>query len=139
MAEINCRFFSGYKPCPRSHSCDPTCLSRDIAQIRILLIHLGALGAVLRSTALLPAIKRKFPSSHITWVTQAPAQHLLMCHPSIDRVRTLDSSDLLELSALEFDIAFVVDKSLLAAAVLKSTQADFVYGFVLSISTSFCS
>jgi heptosyltransferase-2 len=96
---------------------------------RILIIHLEALGAVLRSTALLPAIRRKFAGAHITWVTQKPADQLLKNNPFIDRVLTTSSDDLLQLSALEFDVAFVVEKGLKAAGVLKQTKADLVYGF----------
>lgn len=94
-----------------------------------MIVHLGALGAVVRSTSLLRAIKRKFPASAITWVTDAPAHLLLQGHPLIDRVLTTQEKDMLQLSALEFDAAFVIDKSLKAVGVLKRTQADLVYGF----------
>ena len=95
------------------------------------MIHLGALGAVVRSTSLLKAMKRKYPGAQLTWVTDAPAHHLLKNHPAIDRVLTTSESDLLQLSALEFDIAFVVDKSLKAAGVLKRAQVDQVFGFTV--------
>ena len=107
----------------------------SVPSTRILLIHLGALGAVLRSTALLPAIRRKFPNCHITWVTSKPADQLLKNNSMIDRVFTTDNADLLGLSALEFDIALCVDKSLEAAGVLKRTYADFVYGFAVIPAT----
>ncbi len=107
----------------------------NVPSTRILLIHLGALGAVLRSTALLPAIRRRFPNCHITWVTSKPADQLLKNNSMIDRIFTTDNADLLGLSALEFDIALCVDKSLEAAGVLKRTYADFVYGFAVVPST----
>lgn len=107
----------------------------NVPSTRILLVHLGALGAVLRSTALLPSIRRKFPNCHITWVTSKPADQLLKNNPLIDRVFTTENSDLLGLSALEFDIALCVDKSLEAAGVLKRTYADFVYGFAVVPAT----
>jgi heptosyltransferase-2 len=102
----------------------------DRPRVRILLVHLGAMGAVVRSTSLLAAIKRKFPSSHLTWVTQAPMHLLLQGHPRIDRVLTTSLEDQLALRALNFDVAFVIDKSLAASGVLRMTQADLVYGFV---------
>lgn len=107
----------------------------SVPSTRILLVHLGALGAVLRSTALLPAIRRKFPNAHLTWVTAKPADQLLKNNNLIDRVLTTDNADLLALSVLEFDIALCVDKSLEAAGVLKRTYADFVYGFAVVPST----
>lgn len=129
MAVLECRHFSGYKPCGLSERCDDSCPRKDLVVNRLLLIHLGALGAVARSTALIAPLRRKFPKAHLTWVTQRPADQLLRNHPSIDRVLTTDPSDLLQLRALDFDVAFVVDKSLAASGVLAMTEADLVYGF----------
>ncbi len=129
MAMINCRYFSGYKPCPKSELCDEACDHLDVPTISILLVHLGALGAVVRSTSLLKAIKRKFPGCMITWVTDAPAHRLLQSHPAIDRVLTTSEEDMLQLSTLEFEVAYVVDKSLKAAGVVRRTTVDQIYGF----------
>ncbi len=101
----------------------------DVPALSILIVHLGALGAVVRSTSLLAAMKRKFPRSMITWITDAPAHKLLKNHPGIDRVLTTSEADLLALSSLEFEIAFVVDKSLKASGIVKRTTVDKVYGF----------
>jgi heptosyltransferase-2 len=128
---INCRHFNGYKPCGKSAICDALCPHLSVPTTRILIVHLEALGAVVRSTALLPAIRRRFPGCHLTWVTQKPADQLLANNPLIDRVLTTTSEDLLALSALEFDVALVVDKGLKSAGVLKATRADLVYGFTI--------
>src|SRR5262245_21931614 len=119
---VDCRHFSGYKPCGRSDVCDQNCPQLDIPRVRILVVHLEALGAVLRSTALLPSIKRKFPSSHITWVTKRPGQDLLMQNPLVDRVLALDHETLPTLEALSFDIGFSVDKSLSACALIQQAK-----------------
>lgn len=134
MARTECRYFNGYKPCGRSAHCDLGCTNFAPRGLSLLVIHLEALGAVVRATSILPAIKRKFPQSHITWVTQAPAQQLLLHNPYIDRVLTTHSNDLLALQALEFDVSLVVDKSLRATGVLKHTRAELVYGFVANSS-----
>lgn len=135
MAIVDCRFFSGYKPCGKSEICDLLCPSMSIPATRVLLIHLEALGAVVRSTSLLPAIKRKYPDSHITWVTQKPADDLLRLNPLIDRVLTTEPADLLQLAALEFDVGLCVDKSLKASGVLRQTKVGQVFGFVASART----
>ena len=135
MAASDCKHFTGYKPCGKSSLCDELCPSYFKPQISILIIHLGALGAVVRSTSLLKAIKRKYPSSIVTWVTDAPADRLLQNHPLIDRVMTSAEKDLLQLAAVEFDIAYVIDKSLKAVGVLKKTTVDQVYGFTADPKT----
>lgn len=128
--KMDCRFFTGTKPCGFNLQCDAHCTTYQPVRMRILLIHLGALGAVVRSTSLLKSIHEKYPQSHLTWVTEASAQPLLLGHPRIDQVLTLRMEDLLTLSAQTFDIAFVIDKSLKAAGVLKWTEARKVFGFV---------
>jgi heptosyltransferase-2 len=130
MALTGCRYFSGYKPCGKSANCNESCVHKDIPTTSILIVHLGAIGAVARSTSLLPAIKRKYPSSRIYWITDAPADQLLKNNNYIDRVLTSDFEGLMTLKAMEFDVGFVIDKSLKAQGLLKSTQVDIVYGFV---------
>lgn len=125
----SCRYFSGYKPCGKNSFCNVSCPHKSIPSTHLLIVHLGAIGAVVRATSILKSMKRKYPGSHITWITDAPSDQLLKHHPLIDRVLTTKNEDILSLSALEFDIAFVVDKSLKAAGVLKHTSVDQVFGF----------
>lgn len=136
MEMLNCRHFNGYKPCGLSDSCSSQCQHYDAIEHRLLVVHLEALGAVLRATCLLPALRRKYPRAHITWVTQAPAQHLLLGNPFIDRLLTTSNDDLLALSALSFDAAFVVDKSLKASGVVeRCAHVDQVFGFKVDAQT----
>lgn len=129
MYEIKCRYFNGYKPCERNSKCDRSCSHRDVPQTSILLVHLGAMGAVLRSTALLPMIKRKYPSSYITWVTEEQSRPLLENNPWVDRVLGLSARDQLILAAMKFDVGFFIDKSPEVAGLQKLTKPARSYGF----------
>ena len=93
------------------------------------MVHLGALGSVVRSTALLPTIHRRYPKCRLIWVTDSPAHQILRGHPMIDQVLTTSDSDLLELASWNFEIAMVIDKSRKASGVLKRLQVDKVFGF----------
>lgn len=128
MYQTGCRHFSGYRPCKKNSHCNESCPSLEIPQMNLLIVHLGAMGSVLRATALLPMIQKKYPKSHITWVTETPA--LLENHPQIDRVISVKESDLIQLAALEFDVALILDKSLFAASIVEmAKKVDFIYGF----------
>ena len=129
MPVTDCRFFNGYRPCAKNKNCDTRCTSVSIPSVRIVVVHLEALGAVLRSTALLKPMHSKFPACHVTWVTTKSARPLIENNPLIDQIFTTEAGDLIALSALEFDIAYGIDKSLKAAGVLKLIKADLVYGF----------
>ena len=100
--------------------------------VNILIISLEALGAVLRTTCLLEPIKRKFPQSHITWVTLPGAHHLLGQNPLIDRVIKLQAETVPLLQYLKFDLLFAVDKSLQAGALAEIVDAKQKFGFGLS-------
>ena len=129
MAQIDCQRFSGYKPCGLNDHCNSSCPHYKPAGPQILLIHLGALGAVLRSTALLASIRKKHPGCSITWVTERPADQLLKNLPQVDRVLTLDTAHLVALTSLSFDVAYCVDKSLSATGLERFVRAKLWLGF----------
>ena len=130
--ESSCRHFTGYKPCQYSEggrACNSQCPQRDIVVQNILLIHLGALGSVVRSTAMLSLIRKKYPGAAIHWVTQAPAHELLLGHPLIDHVYTTSNEDLLRAQAFDFDVSLCVDKSLTSSAIVRLLRARKRFGF----------
>lgn len=127
--EFKCRHFSGYKPCALNNQCDSSCPTREVVDQRILFVHLGALGAVVRSTALLSEMKKRHPHSHLTWVTDKPADQILRGHPLVDLVLTTDFSDYYKMNSVEYDLAYVIDKSVAAAGLVKSLKVKKILGF----------
>lgn len=83
----------------------------------------------MRSTALLPALHRKYPGAAVTWVTAKSSLPLLAENPLLDQVLSSNHEDLLKLRAFHFDVAICIDKSLEAVGILKSTNYRKLYGF----------
>jgi len=132
--KLDCIHFEGSKPCAKTKSfCKINCPFYVQKGPSILIIHLGALGAVVRSTGLLPLIHGQFPNAQITWVTDVLPSKLLKNHPRISRVLTVQLTEMLSLNNLEFDFAFVVDKDLISSGVLRQTKAKKVFGFISDI------
>ena len=129
LANLDCRHFTGYKPCGRNPTCEGCTKSEPVGK-RLAIVHLEAYGAVARSTVLLPAIKRSFPSSHVTWITKPGVADLLRGHPMVDRVLTTGPEDLTRLRAYDFDLAFILDKSTLAANLLDAARVTERRGFI---------
>jgi heptosyltransferase-2 len=128
----DCRHFGGYKPCrPDRRDCRD-CPDHAPRGHRILLINLDSMGDVLRTTAVLPPLKRRHPVSHLTWVTLPRAAPLLERNPLVDRILPADASLPFILAALEFDSAYNVDKGLPSAAMLETARAAEKKGFGLS-------
>src|SRR5579862_4755745 len=60
--------------------------------MRVALIKVGALGDVLRTTALLPGFRRLHPSLELTWITAKAALPLVSSHPDVSEA--VDLNDL---------------------------------------------
>lgn len=124
----DCRHYTGYRPCRRAESC-VGCEAYDPRGTRILIIKLGAMGDVLRTTCLLPILRREFTPCHITWITAPESRELLAGNPAIDRLLTLRIEDVLALEIEHFDYAFNFDKDAEALALAVRVNARVRRGF----------
>ncbi len=124
----DCRLFNGYRPCAHGGQC-ASCDRFEGVDLDVLLINLDALGDVLRTTALLPAIRRRYPRARITWLTRSRALPLLEGNPDIDRVLVLGVESDILLRTLHFDVVLNADKSMIAGAVAMQVHAKERRGF----------
>jgi ADP-heptose:LPS heptosyltransferase len=129
--KLDCRFYLGDRPC-RHHADCAACDHYVPMGRRVVVIKLAAAGDVLRATAILPPLKKKFDSSHVTWVADATALPLLEGNPFVDRAMPMGFETWLVLSREKFDLAVCLDKEPRAAALLMSVDADTRLGFGLS-------
>jgi heptosyltransferase-1 len=63
---------------------------RSLTARRIAIIKPSALGDVVQTLPLLPALRKRFPGSWITWVIQRELSDLVSEHPDLDDVLTVD-------------------------------------------------
>jgi heptosyltransferase-2 len=127
----DCRLFTGYKPCVPYKLCEG-CQDRVPMGTRILLVNLDALGTVLATTAQLPAIKRCYPNSHVTWITRKNALPLLINNPFIDHLVEWNDENRMVLLQQNFELALNADKSRPAAAFMNLVNAGIKRGFGLN-------
>lgn len=92
--------------------------------MRILIIKLGAKGDVVRTLSLLPAIRRRFPNSEITWVTKPGISELLSKQKGIDKVLAIPCEP-----EGQFDVAYNLDIEREATELLEKANAKEKYGF----------
>jgi ADP-heptose:LPS heptosyltransferase len=127
-----CKHFNGYKPCFPNTRCYGECVDFSAIGTKILIVNLDAMGNVLVTTSLLPAIKRKYPTSSIYWITLKNAAPLLQNIPLLDRVYTWEPGSWLVLQQMEFDVVLNIDKSQLSCAFTNSLRAKQKLGFGLN-------
>lgn len=128
----DCKHFTGYKPCFPGTNCLDECVEPQPRGTKILIINLEAMGNVLVTTSLLPAIKQKYKQSTIYWITLKNAYRLLDNNPLIDKVLIWEPESWLKLQTLQFDIVMNIDKSQQAGAFIMSLQAKKKLGYGLN-------
>jgi ADP-heptose:LPS heptosyltransferase len=128
--KFDCKHFRGEIPCTPNKLRDkvcPTCDEYEQVGTNILIIKLGAIGDVIRSTPLLVRLKREFPSSHITWITHTPE---ILPNGHINEVYDFEFSCIYKVSNTEYDIAINLDKDREACMLLKNVKAKRKFGFI---------
>jgi heptosyltransferase-2 len=95
---------------------------------RVLIIKLGAIGDVIRTTPLLRRLRAERPGSYITWLTHTPA---ILPQAEIEEILKFDFASALQLQGREFDVVINLDKEKEACALLNTIKAKEKYGYSL--------
>lgn len=135
MLRTDCRWFRGDLPCRphKQHGVHCTddrgepCAHFEPQSGRILIIKLGAIGDVIRTTPLLHRLRKLYPRSAIWWLTLTPE----VVPAVVDLVLPFTPASLLTLQATSFDFVFNFDKDREACALTAALQASVKKGFTL--------
>ncbi len=128
---VDCRRFTGYKPCAPGMRCLAGCPDFEPVGARILIVNLDAMGNVLVTTSILAALKRKYPASRVSWITLGNAAPLLRNNQYVDEIFLWEPESWLVLQRMTFDVALNVDKSRRSGAFVASVEAKEKLGFGL--------
>lgn len=131
---FDCRFFVGDRPCTwhKATGVLCTCEHYQRAEQRILIIKLDAMGDVLRTTALLPALAEAHPGASITWVTRRESRPLLERSPYVTETLEYGPDALLQLQVRTFDRVINLDTGKTSAALARMASAKQKDGFILN-------
>lgn len=132
----DCLHFKGDVPClPHKESgyhCKDCPAYTKISK-KILIIKLGAIGDVIRTTPLISTYRSLYPDCKITWLTMTPA---ILPSGKINEILKFDYASALYLQNAEFDIAINLDKEKEASALLLRVNAKEKYGYILKDNVS---
>ena len=132
MIKIDCVFFRGDKPCQYQRLCED-CPHYKPFPTQILIIKGRAMGDVLRTTALLPGLKRKYSQSHITWLVDEESTALLLNNPFIDRIVPFQWQETLRFLEEEYDILISLDKEIPSTALATKIRSKEKFGFGINV------
>ncbi len=133
--KIDCRHFRGDVPCkPHKqfgvHCVDTQgndCTHYDRVDTHILIIKLGAIGDVIRTTPILHALKSRYPHSKIYWLTLTPE----VLPSVVDEKLDFSLKNIVTLRSLHFDLLINLDKDREACALATQIAATAKRGFIL--------
>ncbi len=132
IIHTDCAHYRGSAPC-HFHKRDgrpcPGCKDYAPMDSKILIVKLDAMGDVLRTTAILPALRQKFPHAQVTWVTRERSRLLLEGNPHIQRVLAVEGNYLETLQNESFELGLGLDADALSGQILKLAHCDEKLGF----------
>ena len=127
----DCRHFRGDLPCRPNKTdgyvCDGCPVYAPVTS-RVLIIKLGAIGDVIRTTPLLRRLRQERPGCYITWLTLTPA---ILPQGEIEEILKFDFASALQLQGREFDVAINLDKEKEACVLLNTIAAKEKFGYAL--------
>lgn len=126
----DCRFFRGDIPC-KPHKqygvhCE-NCSYYRKSEGRILVIKLGAIGDVIRTTPLLYFFQKEYPNHEIWWLTYSPD----VLPSTVDKKLDFSLENILTLEGIHFDWAINLDKDLYACSLMAKLDSEKKSGFTL--------
>ncbi len=134
IIHTDCAHYRGAAPClfhKRDGRPCPGCPDYAPLGAKILVVKLDAMGDVLRTTAILPALLQRFPAAQITWVTRERSRALLEGNPQVHRVLTVEGNYLESLTAEKFDLGIGLDADALSAQILTLAKCGEKLGFTV--------
>lgn len=134
--KTNCRYFRGDIPCKPHKKYGVHCVEEDGSNCKhydpvdkkVLIIKLGAVGDVIRTTPLLYPLRSAFPDAKIFWLTYTPS---VVPKEGVDVVLKFNAETVPYLQSLQFDYICNLDKDKEACALMNTLNAKVKKGFVL--------
>lgn len=130
---LDCKYYKGTSPCI-FHKLDGrlcrNCKDYMPLKERILIVKLGSLGDVLRTTSILPAFKKAYPHSHITWITKKESLPLLKNNSFLNEILVIEDNYLEYILSQKYDISVSLDLELKSAAINAICKASKKKGFI---------
>jgi heptosyltransferase-2 len=132
----DCLHFLGHIPCKphktQGFHCE-NCPAYTQIEKRILIIKLGAMGDVIRTTPLITRYKKLYPAAKFTWITLFPD---ILPKNEIHEIYKLSVEAILYVQNTDWDIAINLDKEKEASGLLKMVNAKEKFGYILKDGAS---
>ncbi len=128
--KTDCIFYKGYMPCKPHKVYGVKCENCNYYKRktkRILIIKLGAIGDVIRTTTLLHRLWHENPEAEIWWVTNTPE----VLPAKVDKALAFNFQNTMLLQSVQFEVVINLDKDPDACSLASSLNSNKTYGFII--------
>ncbi len=138
-----CRFFNEKYACDtlsteNYKSCEECKFAQEYSK-KILIIKLGAMGDVLRTTCILPALRKKYgPDILVYWMTNLESVNFLKNNSFIDKILPYNLENVLRIQQEKFDILFALEIDSPSTLLANLINADEKFGYFFDNGTTSC-
>ena len=96
--------------------------------MNILIIKLGAMGDVVRSTSILPGLQKKYPKGAFYWVTKKESKDLMLGNPYLKEVLFIEDGIGGKLKGMPFGLVVNLDEDEESLKLASEVHCDNVFG-----------
>ncbi len=138
-----CRFFNEKYACETLStedykSCEECKFAQEYSK-KILIIKLGAMGDVLRTTCILPALRKKYgPDILIYWMTNLESVDFLKNNHLVDKILPYNLENVLRIQQEKFDILFALEIDTPSTLLTNLINADEKFGYFFDNGATAC-
>ncbi len=100
--------------------------------MKILIIKLGAIGDVIRTTSILPGLKKKYKNCKIDWITKKESFDVLKNINSINRIYLIEQNTIKKLKYKNYDLVISLDDDDSACELAAEINSKKIVGTYLS-------
>jgi ADP-heptose:LPS heptosyltransferase len=129
-ANRDCKYFKGDEPCifHKQKGLTCTCRHYEPLKFKIVIIQLGGIGDIIRSTPILSRLKKEYRNCAITWVSYYPEA----LQGLTEQALKFSEINVKKLQTQKFDLLLNFDKSIEACTLSNIVKAKTKKGFKLA-------
>lgn len=129
----DCQYFLSDRPCIWHKQEGLICECEHYIPLKqsLLIIKLDAMGDVLRTTCLLPAIAKAWPGIRITWITRNDSVPLLENNPYVTEIIPYGTDAIVHLTSRYFDHVINLDAGKISSGMASIANAKETIGYIM--------
>ncbi|MBI1398042.1 MAG: hypothetical protein GC151_18870 [Betaproteobacteria bacterium] len=131
---VDCRWFRADRPCAPNLEHGNVCGSCNRYEAQsglVLIVKLGAAGDIIRTSTVLPGLRRRHAGARLVWICDAEHREAASMLEGVDEILSYDAEGILRATTLEWDCVVNLSNDVRSATLAGACRARRHDGFTL--------